>query len=201
MILYIEARPGAALVGVVLAAMGIFPSIPVALAWVSSNAGGDIKRGVAIALVNGLGNLGGCVTFCSTIFLVNDLIKPFQDLFLFYLLRSATVPYRSWNKHGFTGFIVRLLLIHIDRRFFADDVLAYCCLWLSCGTSTESTKRRRGYAEIVESLTINKMISVTKEMTAPCSDILSSSSPACNPLRLTACSYSEALRLWLFSCI
>ena len=118
MILYMQARPGAALVGVVLAAMGISPSVPVSLAWVSSNAGGDIKRGVAIALVNGLGNLGGCVTFCSTIFLVSNLIKLFQDMFLFYLLRSATVPYRSWNKHGFTGFIVRLLLIHIDRHFY-----------------------------------------------------------------------------------
>ena len=58
-VLYTEVRPGAALIGIVLATMGIYSSIPVTLAWVSSNAGGDIKRGVAIAMVNGLGNIGG----------------------------------------------------------------------------------------------------------------------------------------------
>ena len=118
MILYTQTRPGAALVGVVLATMGISPSVPVGFAWVGSNAGGDIKRGVAIALVSGLGGLGGCVTPISSIFHASDLIQPFQDMFLFYLLRSTTVPYRSSNKHVFTGFIVRLLLVHIDRRFY-----------------------------------------------------------------------------------
>ena len=57
--LYTQTRPGAALVGVVLAVVGIFPCVPVILAWTSSNAGGDFKRGVAIAMVNGLANLGG----------------------------------------------------------------------------------------------------------------------------------------------
>lgn len=58
-ILYTQTRPGVALFGVVFASMGIYPSIPTTLAWVSSNAGGDLKRGVAIAMVNGLANLGG----------------------------------------------------------------------------------------------------------------------------------------------
>lgn len=58
-VLYTQVQPGAALAGIVIAAMGIFSSIPVALAWVSENAGGDIKRGVAIAMVNGLGSIGG----------------------------------------------------------------------------------------------------------------------------------------------
>lgn len=59
LLLYTQVQPGVALFGVVLAAVGVFPCVPVVLAWVSSNAGGDIKRGVAIAMVNGLGNLGG----------------------------------------------------------------------------------------------------------------------------------------------
>ncbi|KAF8133663.1 major facilitator superfamily domain-containing protein [Boletus edulis] len=63
-VLYTQVQPGVALLGVVLAALGIVPCVPVVLAWVSSNAGGDIKRGVAIAIVNGLGNLGGiCASF------------------------------------------------------------------------------------------------------------------------------------------
>ncbi|KAF9237556.1 MFS general substrate transporter [Melanogaster broomeanus] len=41
-----------------------FPSATVELAWAGSNAGGDMKRGVVIAMVIGLGNLGGiCSSF------------------------------------------------------------------------------------------------------------------------------------------
>jgi len=58
-ILYTQTQPGVALFGVVLASMGIYPCVPITLAWASSNAGGDMKRGVAIAVVNGLANLGG----------------------------------------------------------------------------------------------------------------------------------------------
>lgn len=45
--------------GAVLAAAGAFSTIPVNLAWAGGNAGGDIKKGVVIAMVIGLGNLGG----------------------------------------------------------------------------------------------------------------------------------------------
>lgn len=61
-VLYTQTSPGISYFGTVLVAMGIFPCIPVDLAWISSNAGGDIKRGAAIAMVNGFGNIGGCVT-------------------------------------------------------------------------------------------------------------------------------------------
>jgi len=57
--LHTQTSPGAALVGLVLAAAGIFPCTPVIFAWTSSNAGGDFKRGVAIAMVSGFANLGG----------------------------------------------------------------------------------------------------------------------------------------------
>lgn len=51
--------PGIGYVGAVLATAGVFSTIAVNLAWAGDNAGGDMKRGVAIAMVIGLGNLGG----------------------------------------------------------------------------------------------------------------------------------------------
>jgi hypothetical protein len=58
-VLYTQTGPGASYVGAVLAAVGVFPTIAVDLAWAGSNAGGDMKRGVVLAMVIGLGNLGG----------------------------------------------------------------------------------------------------------------------------------------------
>ncbi|EAU90942.1 phthalate transporter [Coprinopsis cinerea okayama7 len=51
-------------VGAVLAATGVYPCVPVTLAWAGSNSGGDMRRGVALAMVIGFGNLGGiCSSF------------------------------------------------------------------------------------------------------------------------------------------
>jgi len=50
--------------GTVIAACGVFPSIAVVIAWAGGSAGGDIKRGVALAMTIGVGNLGGiCSSF------------------------------------------------------------------------------------------------------------------------------------------
>jgi len=55
---------GGSYVGAVLAATGVYPCVPVTLAWAGSNAGGDMRRGVALAMVIGMGNLGGiCSSF------------------------------------------------------------------------------------------------------------------------------------------
>ncbi|KAF8557618.1 MFS general substrate transporter [Imleria badia] len=63
-VLYTQTSPGASYAGAVLAAVGVFPTIAVDLAWAGSNAGGDMKRGVVIAMVIGIGNLGGiCSSF------------------------------------------------------------------------------------------------------------------------------------------
>lgn len=63
-VLYTQSGSAASYAGAVLAAVGVFPTIAVDLAWASSNAGGDIKRGVVVAMVIGLGNLGGiCSSF------------------------------------------------------------------------------------------------------------------------------------------
>lgn len=52
---------GVAYAGAVIAACGVFPSIAVVLAWAGGSAGGEVKRGVAIAMTIGIANLGGCV--------------------------------------------------------------------------------------------------------------------------------------------
>jgi hypothetical protein len=50
---------GVAYAGTVIAACGMFPCVPVLIVWAGGNAGGDIKRGVAIALTIGIANMGG----------------------------------------------------------------------------------------------------------------------------------------------
>ncbi|KIJ13103.1 hypothetical protein PAXINDRAFT_117536 [Paxillus involutus ATCC 200175] len=63
-VLYTQSSPGVSYAGTIIAAAGVFPTIAVHLAWAGSNAGGDLKRGVALAMVIGLGNLGGiCSSF------------------------------------------------------------------------------------------------------------------------------------------
>ncbi|KAF6740917.1 phthalate transporter [Ephemerocybe angulata] len=55
---------GGSYAGAILAATGVYPCVPVTLAWAGSNAGGDMRRGVALAMVIGMGNLGGiCSSF------------------------------------------------------------------------------------------------------------------------------------------
>jgi hypothetical protein len=54
-----QGRPGVSYAGTMIAACGVFPSIAVVLAWAGGNAGGDVKRGVALAMTIGIANLGG----------------------------------------------------------------------------------------------------------------------------------------------
>ncbi|KAG1896882.1 major facilitator superfamily domain-containing protein [Suillus fuscotomentosus] len=62
-LLYCSVRAGPSYVGVCLAATGYYPTIPIIMAWTGSNAGGDLKRGVVLAMV-GFSNLGGiCSSF------------------------------------------------------------------------------------------------------------------------------------------
>ena len=58
---YISSEPGPGYAAAVIAATGVYPTIAVILAWAGGNAGGDLKRGVVLAMVIGIGNLGGYV--------------------------------------------------------------------------------------------------------------------------------------------
>jgi MFS family permease len=57
--------PGVGYTGAILAACGVFPTVPLMLAWGSGNAGGSLKRAVVIGLLSGVGNLGGYGTICK----------------------------------------------------------------------------------------------------------------------------------------
>ena len=45
--------------GVMIAPCGLFPSLAIVLSWAGGNFGGEAKKAVVIAMVIGLGNLGG----------------------------------------------------------------------------------------------------------------------------------------------
>lgn len=63
-LLYCSVRAGPSYFGACLAAAGVYPTVAIVLAWAGSNAGGDLKRGVVLAMVIGIGNLGGiCSSF------------------------------------------------------------------------------------------------------------------------------------------
>ena len=64
----------------------------------------------------------------------------------------------------------------------ADGVLGYCSLYLQCGITTDSTRRRRGCVVNMESLMITRVDSGITVMTVRCSDILSSLSQASDSL-------------------
>ncbi|KZV65831.1 MFS general substrate transporter [Peniophora sp. CONT] len=63
-IAYTTSAPGPGYTSTFIATCGVYPVIAVALAWAGGNAGGDLKRGVVIAMVIGISNLGGiCSSF------------------------------------------------------------------------------------------------------------------------------------------
>jgi MFS family permease len=72
-VLYTQTSPGVGYAGTFLAAMGVYPTIAVDIAWAGGNAGGDMKRGIVLALVVGLGNLGGCVISSFTLIRIDRL--------------------------------------------------------------------------------------------------------------------------------
>ncbi|KAK8180316.1 major facilitator superfamily domain-containing protein [Phyllosticta capitalensis] len=65
-------KPGVKYAGTFLGALGIYPTVPNTISWVSNNVEGVYKRGVTIGFVIGWGNLNGVVS--SNIYLARD--KP-----------------------------------------------------------------------------------------------------------------------------
>ncbi|KAG9240378.1 major facilitator superfamily domain-containing protein [Calycina marina] len=60
-----SAKPGIQYTGTFFAASGIYPLVPLGVAWNGNNIGGSLKRGVGIAMHVGFGNLGGAISaFC-----------------------------------------------------------------------------------------------------------------------------------------
>lgn len=63
-------KPSVQYAGTVLAAIGIYPQIPLGMAWNSSNIGGSLKRGTGIAMQVMGGNCGGVIA--SYVYLNRD---------------------------------------------------------------------------------------------------------------------------------
>ncbi|TFK44127.1 major facilitator superfamily domain-containing protein [Crucibulum laeve] len=63
-VLYTHKTPAAGYIGAIIGSMGVYPTVPINLVWAGGNASGDLKRAVVIAMVLGIGNLGGlCAAF------------------------------------------------------------------------------------------------------------------------------------------
>lgn len=69
-VLYATKASVAGYIGTVIASCGLFPAVACVLAWTGGNFSGDVKRGVVIAMVIGIGNLGGIAS--SFIYLPQD---------------------------------------------------------------------------------------------------------------------------------
>lgn len=93
---YVTSEPGPGYAAAIIAATGVYPTIAVNLAWAGGNAGGDLKRGVVLAMVVGVGNLGGYVAI---------LLSPMgsdvgmQYLFLIHILPATAIPQGSWHHY------------------------------------------------------------------------------------------------------
>ncbi|KAF8482545.1 MFS general substrate transporter [Russula ochroleuca] len=63
-IAYMTSNPRFGYAAAVIAASGVYPNVAIVLSWAGGNVGGDMKRGVVLAMVIGIGNLGGiCASF------------------------------------------------------------------------------------------------------------------------------------------
>ena len=129
-VLYTQKAAGAGYAGALIAAAGVFPTVAVDLAWAGGNAGGDLKRGVVIAMVVGLGNLGGFVFFCFVYaFFEIQLIRvPVYAPRLYILILRASISATELCKWMFifhTNYCLQVFLIYI-----AWDGLASRMLWI-----------------------------------------------------------------------
>ncbi|KAH6883728.1 major facilitator superfamily domain-containing protein [Coprinopsis sp. MPI-PUGE-AT-0042] len=59
LILISQSNPIVSYFGAILTATGVYPCIPIIVAWVGSSAGGDVAKGVVLAIVIGIANFGG----------------------------------------------------------------------------------------------------------------------------------------------
>jgi len=89
-------KPGLSYAGTFIAAIGVFPSIPIFLSWTGGNAGGHIKRAVAIALSVGIANLGGLVDNWS---LSKPKLTPIFRICSSFIYRTQDAP-RFHIGHG-----------------------------------------------------------------------------------------------------
>ncbi|KAI9636612.1 major facilitator superfamily domain-containing protein [Dioszegia hungarica] len=100
--------------GLFLAAMGVYPLIPLIVSWSANNMGGSLKKGVGTAMVISMGNAGGiissflypstdrprfikghavCLAYCAMTFILAGIMT-------LYLARQNTIKDRVLAEHG-----------------------------------------------------------------------------------------------------
>ena len=104
-ITYTTSQPGPGYIAIVFAASGVAPTGPLVIAWTGGNAGGNIKRAVVLALVIGLGSLGGCVFHLTVAKVAGDghthnWNSTPQNLCLIHILSTTTFSYGPHHSDG-----------------------------------------------------------------------------------------------------
>ena len=101
-IAYTTSTPGPGYAGAVMAVCGAFPLIPLALVWSEINSGGIVKRGVVLALVSGMSNLGKYVSllFCRD----EGVYGTLKHRWIVYLLSAATFLHGPRYCDGLPGY-------------------------------------------------------------------------------------------------
>jgi len=93
---YVTSEPGPGYAAAIIAATGVYPTIAVNLAWAGGNAGGDLKRGVVLAMVIGIGNLGG---YAAILLSPMSSDVGMQYLFLVHILPTTAIPQGPWHHY------------------------------------------------------------------------------------------------------
>jgi hypothetical protein len=100
-IAYTTTTAGPRYTAAIISACGAYPCIPVSLAWAGGNAGGNMKRGIVLALVIGLGNLGGCASLLRRRGVgTHSSIVTLQRLFFVCLLSTAAFSQGPRHNYG-----------------------------------------------------------------------------------------------------
>lgn len=100
---------------VFLVASGFFPNVPMGAAWQGNNVGGSLKRGVALAMHVGCGNLGGVLS--AYIFLSKDSPQFVQGLAILIGLNGMAVVLSAYMTYYYRRENARR-----DREFKAPEL-------------------------------------------------------------------------------
>ncbi|OJT12251.1 hypothetical protein TRAPUB_11185 [Trametes pubescens] len=119
-VLYGTSSPGAGYAGTIIATCGIFPCVPCTLAWTGANMGGEMKRGVVIAMVIGCGNLAGIVA--SFIYRAQD--SPRYHLGHGINIACLCVVYVLAAPHLSSPYPISLPSAHLRR----DSIRVFICI-------------------------------------------------------------------------
>ncbi|CAE6473600.1 unnamed protein product [Rhizoctonia solani] len=109
-------QPGAGYAATIIAACGVFPTVAVAIAWAGNNAGGELKRGVVLAMTIGFGNLGG---------IVSSFIYRAQDSPRYHLGHGVVIGVlcMSWVASLIAVVVYRRLNTQKDELCAREDIV------------------------------------------------------------------------------